>query len=78
MYDSYTLSVDADIFVSAQKKLRIQKSPDTCGRGLTLTFKSVFSKWYSLIAPDVTAAMLVERTIVKTSFGNLTVLLCKT
>ena len=29
-------------------------------------------------APDVTAAMLVERTIAKTSFGNLSLLLCKT
>ena len=26
--------MDADIFVSAKKKLRIQKYPDTCGRGL--------------------------------------------
>ena len=34
VYDSYTLHVDADIFVSAEKNLRIQKSPDTCGRGL--------------------------------------------
>ena len=32
----------------------------------------------SLIALDVTAAMLVERTIAKTSFGNLIILLCKT
>ena len=31
----------------------------------------------SLIADHVTAAMLVERTIAKTSFGNLTLLLCK-
>ena len=30
---------------------------------------------YSLIVPDVTAAMLVERTIAKKSFGNLTLLL---
>ena len=33
---------------------------------------------YSLIAADVTAAMLVERTIAKKPFGNLTLLLCKT
>ena len=26
--------MDADIFVSGKKKLRIQKYPDTCGRGL--------------------------------------------
>ena len=31
----------------------------------------------SLIADNVTAAMLVERTIAKTSLGNLTLLLCK-
>ena len=29
---------------------------------------------YSLIAPDVTVAMLVERTIEKKSFGNLTII----
>ena len=28
--------MDADIFVSGKKKLRIQKYPDTCGRGLNL------------------------------------------
>ena len=33
---------------------------------------------YSFIASDITAAMLVERTIAKKSFGNLTLLLCKT
>ena len=33
---------------------------------------------YSLIADDVMATMLVERTIAKKSFGNLTLLLCKT
>ena len=32
---------------------------------------------HSLIAPDVTAAILVERTVAKKSFGNLTLLLCK-
>ena len=26
--------MDADIFVSGKQKLRIQKYPDTCGRGL--------------------------------------------
>ena len=33
---------------------------------------------YSLITPDVTAAVLMERTIAKKSFGNLTLLLFKT
>ena len=28
--------MDADIFVSGKKKLRIQKYPDTCGRGLNV------------------------------------------
>ena len=32
----------------------------------------------SLIAPDVTAAMLMERTMAKKSLGNLTRLLFKT
>ena len=32
----------------------------------------------SLIAPNVTAAMLVERTTANKSFGNLILLLCKT
>ena len=30
-----TLRVDGEIFESGKKKLRIQKYPDTCGRGLT-------------------------------------------
>ena len=30
--------MDADIFVSGKKKLRIKKYPDTCGRGLSLYF----------------------------------------
>ena len=38
VYDSYALRVDADIFVSAWKNLRIQKFPDTCGRGLSYFF----------------------------------------
>ena len=33
-YAVITERVDADIFVSGEKKLRIQKYPDTCGRGL--------------------------------------------
>ena len=32
--------MDADIFVSGKKKLRIQKCPDTCGRGLRVHPKS--------------------------------------
>jgi len=32
-----TLRVDGEIFESGKKKLRIQKYPDTCGRGLNDT-----------------------------------------
>ena len=32
----------------------------------------------SLITPEITAAMLVERIIAKLFFGNLALLLCKT
>ena len=33
-FDLNTLRVDGKIFESGKKKLRIQKYPDTCGRGL--------------------------------------------
>ena len=33
-FDLNTLHVDGEIFESSKKKLRIQKYPDTCGRGL--------------------------------------------
>ena len=33
-FDLNTLRVDGEIFESGKKKLRIQKYPDTCGRGL--------------------------------------------
>ena len=33
-FDLNTLRVDGEIFESRKKKLRIQKYPDTCGRGL--------------------------------------------
>ena len=33
-FDFNTLRVDGVIFESGKKKLRIQKYPDTCGRGL--------------------------------------------
>jgi len=32
-FDLNTLRVDGEIFESGKKKLRIQKYPDTCGRG---------------------------------------------
>ena len=33
-FDLNTLRVDGETFESGKKKLRIQKYPDTCGRGL--------------------------------------------
>ena len=33
-FDLNTLRVDGEIFESGKKKMRIQKYPDTCGRGL--------------------------------------------
>ena len=33
-FDLNTLRVDSEIFESGKEKLRIQKYPDTCGRGL--------------------------------------------
>ena len=38
-FDLNTLRVDGEIFESGKKKLRIQKYPETCGRGLTLLLK---------------------------------------
>ena len=35
-FDLNTLRVDGDFFESGKKNLRIQKYPDTCGRGLIL------------------------------------------
>ena len=34
-FDNNTLRVDGEICESGKKKLRIQKYPDTCGRGLS-------------------------------------------
>lgn len=34
-FDLNTLRVDGEIFESGKKKLRIQKYPDTCGRGVS-------------------------------------------
>ena len=34
-FDLNTLRVDGEIFESGKKTLRIQKYPDTCGRGLS-------------------------------------------
>ena len=34
--------MDADIFVSGKKKLRIKKYPDTCGRGLRVVVRVIY------------------------------------
>ena len=39
-FDLNTLHVDGEIFESGKKKLRIQKYPDTCGRGLSIPFQN--------------------------------------
>ena len=36
-FDLNTLRVDGDFFESGKKNLRIQKYPDTCGRGLRIS-----------------------------------------
>ena len=46
-FDLNTLRVDGEIFESGKKKLRIQKYPDTCGRGLRDFFK--LSKNFSVL-----------------------------
>ena len=38
-FDLNTLRVDGDFFESGKKNLRIQKYPDTCGRGLSTRFE---------------------------------------
>ena len=40
-FDLNTLRVDGDFFESGKKNLRIQKYPDTCGRGLNLVRHAV-------------------------------------
>ena len=37
-FDLNTLRVDGDFFEYGKKNLRIQKYPDTCGRGLKAAF----------------------------------------
>jgi len=42
-YDLNTLRVDGEISESATKKLRIRKYPYTCGQGLSIYLKIIFS-----------------------------------
>ena len=41
-FDFNTLRVDGEICESGKKKLRIQKYPDTCGRGLKLGTRKIY------------------------------------
>ena len=47
-FDLYTLRVDGDFFESGKKNLRIQKYPDTCGRGLIEKKGRIFLKNFFL------------------------------
>ena len=49
--DSNTLRVDAKIFASAKKYLRKQKSPHTCGHGLSfIENRHTVGRWLILTA----------------------------
>ena len=51
-FDSNTLRVDANIFESATKNIRIQKYPDTCGWGLILSIHRCFFFFYRTFIPE--------------------------
>ena len=72
------------VFVSSwdhsksQEKLETMLMQNLAGQTKSImVFSEVAYFRYSLIASDVTAAILVERTIEEKSFGNLILLLCK-
>ena len=46
--DSNTLRKDAYFFLNVEKTLRFQKYPDTCGRGLNVTYWRCFKLTYSI------------------------------
>ena len=60
-FDLNTLRVDGEIFESGEKKLRIQKYPDTCGRGLSAAaaIYSCHSNW-SVIGRKLLAGPIVN------------------
>ena len=60
-FDLNTLRVDGEIFESGKKKLRIQKYPDTCGRGLREFKYDVSSKMKLL--PSVYSYLYSEAKI---------------
>ena len=47
-FDLNTLRVDGEVFESGKKKLRIQKYPDTCGRGLSINLLAFYHEGCSL------------------------------
>ena len=55
-FDLNTLRVDRDFFESGKKNLRIQKYPDTCGRGLKFADSS--GKMLSLQSQDFSSKFL--------------------
>jgi len=57
-FDLNTLSVDGEIFESGKKKLRIQKYPDTSGRGL-----SVFAIRFLLLFQISTSAPMKHTSV---------------
>ena len=57
--------MDADIFVSGKKKLRIQKYPDTCGRGLILSTVISLVGFSTMFGPvNFDRACVVGETVV--------------
>ena len=60
-FDLNTLRVDGDFFESGKKNLRIQKYPDTCGRGLnrywTLPYQAIISSGF--VRVNLTSFVLI-------------------
>ena len=53
--------MDADIFVSGEKKLRIQKYPDTCGRVLNQPTIFVVDSSFSTLSLVISGYCFAER-----------------
>ena len=68
-FDLNTLRVDGEILESGKKKLRIQKYPDTCGRGLSrLNHKSNVS---DILMRRLMPSPIDYKTIVNVEMGFL-------
>ena len=59
--DLSTLRVDGEIFESGKKKLRIQKYPDTCGRGLSIIVLASYHKAVLWLATLLTISVFCDR-----------------